>query len=69
MREPKIIEGKARRKPALSKPLALIYIALGVGMLTWAFFTRSDSVAYFFFIVGTTAATAFIVAELMRNLD
>lgn len=69
MPEPKIIEGKARRRPPLSKPLAFVYIAGGLGMLTWAFFTRTDSAAYFFFIAGVSAATAFVVAELMRNFD
>lgn len=69
MTEPKIIEGKARRRPPLSKPLAFAYIAVGLGMLTWAYFTRSNSDAYFFLIVIVTAATTLIVAELMRNLD
>lgn len=68
MPEPKIIEGKARRRPSLSKPLALIYIALGLGMLIWAYIA-SGGPAWFFFVVVVTAGVAFIVAELMRNLD
>jgi hypothetical protein len=69
MNEPKIIEGKARRRPPLSKPLALIYIALGLGMLAWAFLTPPYGFGHMFFAAMVAAATAFIIAELMRNLD
>ncbi len=69
MLEPKIIEGKARRRPPLSKPLALIYIAGGIGMLTWAYFTRTDSPAYFFFIAGVAAATGGLIASLLNEID
>jgi peptidoglycan/LPS O-acetylase OafA/YrhL len=67
--EPKIIEGKARRRPPLSKPLALIYIAIGIAMLVWVYFVKDGSDPYFFLTIIVSVATAFIVAELMRNLD
>lgn len=69
MPEPKIIEGKARRRPPLSKPLAVLYIAIGIAMLGWIYIVRSSSDAFFFLTVIVSMATAFIVAELMRNLD
>jgi hypothetical protein len=69
MDEPKIIEGKARRRPPLSKPLAAVYIALCVGAVAWCFLTPPYTVGHMFFAVMMTAAGALIVAELMRNLD
>lgn len=69
MPEPKVIEGKARWRPILSKPLALVYIALGLAMLVWAFFTRTDSAAYFFFIAFVSACTGGLIASLLNEID
>ncbi len=69
MPEPKIIEGKARRRPPLSKPLAFVYIALGLGMLSWAFLTPPYGLGHMLFATVVAAGTAFIIAELARNLD
>ena len=69
MPKPRIIEGKARRRPPLSKPLALVYICVGLGMLGWAFFTRSDSAAYFFFIVVVAGCTGGLIASLLNEID
>jgi hypothetical protein len=67
--EPKIIEGKARRRPALSKPLALIYIALGLGAIAWSFLTPPYSLGHMFFAAMMSAAVSAIIAELLRNID
>ncbi len=69
MNEPKIIEGKARRRPPLSKPLALVYIALCGGFIAWMFLTPPYSLGHMFGAVMMTAAGSFIIAELARNLD
>lgn len=69
MPDPKIIEGKARRRPPLSKPLALAYIAGGLGMLGWAFLTPPYGLGHMIFASIVAAGTAFIIAELARNLD
>jgi len=69
MPEPKIIEGKARRRPPLSKPLAFAYIALGLAMIGWMLLTPPYTIGHMLFASGMAFAVALIVAELMRNLD
>ena len=56
------------RRP-LSKPLAIVYVLIGLGMLTWAYFTRTDSSAYFFFIVIVAAATGGVFVSLLNEID
>jgi len=67
--EPKTIEGTARRRRPLSKPLALAFIVAGIGALVWAYFTRSDSPAHFGFTVLITMGVTFLVGELLRDID
>lgn len=67
--QPKIIEGKARRRPPLSKPLALLFIVFGLGLLTWAFFNRTDGPETFFFVALIAAGTGGLIASLLNEID
>lgn len=69
MSEPKIIEGKARRRPPLSKPLALVYIVLCAAMIGWMLLTPPYTLGHMLFASGMAFAGALILAELIRNLD
>lgn len=69
MPEPKIIEGKARRRPPLSKPLAFVYIGLGLAAVAWCFLTPPYTLGHMFFLAMMAAATGGLIATLLNEID
>jgi hypothetical protein len=69
MPEIELPPGKYRWRRPLSKPLAWAYVALGVGMLGFIYFTWSPARVNFFATAFVAFCLGLIVAGILRDVD
>lgn len=69
MPDPKIIEGTARRRPPLSKPLAWAYVAIGLALLGWLYWTRTATPLEFVSIAFVSICLGGVLAAIFRDVD